>query len=96
MKYTRVLGDGNLLIGSNIEVQMEKAKKIGSVGKVKVSKVAVLRVGEQGSLGVEQFTITILHFHLADAFIQSDVHLRADTTQAGLYSSSVQSKVVKE
>ena len=32
------LGDGNLVIGSNIEVQMEKAKKMINVGKVKATE----------------------------------------------------------
>lgn len=32
-----VLGDGNLLIGFSTEVQVEKAKKVISVGKVEVS-----------------------------------------------------------
>lgn len=43
VKYARVLGDGNLLIGCSSEKQMEKAKRMSSVGKVKVAKV--VRVG---------------------------------------------------
>lgn len=41
----RVWGDGNLLIGCNTEVQMERGKKMISVGNVKVTIIA--RVGEQ-------------------------------------------------
>lgn len=44
MKFARILGDGNLLIGCNSDVQMERAKKLATVGKVKVSKV--VKVGE--------------------------------------------------
>lgn len=43
LKYARVLGDGNLLIGCSSEKQMEKTKRMSSVGKVKVAKV--VRVG---------------------------------------------------
>ncbi|XP_067275529.1 uncharacterized protein [Pseudorasbora parva] len=53
VKYARILGDGNLLIGCSNERQMEKAKKMSCIGKVKVVKVA--RVGEKrtgGSKGV--------------------------------------------
>lgn len=32
------LGDGNLQIGCDIELQMEKAKKIIRVGKIKVTQ----------------------------------------------------------
>lgn len=31
MKYARVLGDGNLLIGCNTDEQMEKAKKMKNI-----------------------------------------------------------------
>ena len=53
VKYARVLGDRNLLIGCKMEVQVEKAKKITYVGNIKVARV--VRVGEQrfnGSKGV--------------------------------------------
>jgi len=53
VKYARILGDGNLLVGCNNEVQMEKAKKMSCIGKTKVVKV--VRVGEKinaGSKGV--------------------------------------------
>lgn len=43
VKYAKVLGDGNLLIGCSSGKQIEKAKKMSSVGKVKVAKV--VRVG---------------------------------------------------
>lgn len=49
VKYARVLGDGNLLIGCSTEAQMEKAKKMSNIGKIKVSKV--VRVGEQRAGG---------------------------------------------
>lgn len=45
MKYARILGDGNLLIGCNNEGQIEKAKKMSCIGKIKVDKV--IRVGER-------------------------------------------------
>lgn len=45
VKYARVLGDGNLLIGCENEIQLDKAKKMTYVGKVKVQKVAI--VGER-------------------------------------------------
>lgn len=38
VKYARVLGDGNLLIRYHPEKQIDKARKILSVGKVKVAK----------------------------------------------------------
>lgn len=53
VKYARILGDGNLLVGCNNEVQMEKAKKMSCVGKIKIVKV--VRVGEKingGSKGM--------------------------------------------
>ena len=37
-KYAKVLGDGNLLTGCNTETQVEKARKMVSVGKMKVTK----------------------------------------------------------
>ncbi len=37
VKYARILGDGNLLIGCN-KVKMEKARKLTNVGKIKVLK----------------------------------------------------------
>lgn len=45
VKYARILGDGNLLIGCNNEVQTVKARKLANVGKIKVLKV--VRVGEK-------------------------------------------------
>lgn len=49
VKYARILGDGNLLIGCNNKDQMEKARKLTSVGKIKVLKV--VRVGEKRTNG---------------------------------------------
>lgn len=45
VKYAKVLGDGNLLIGCNTETQVEKARKMVSIGKMKVTKT--VKVGEQ-------------------------------------------------
>ena len=45
VRYARVLGDGNLLIGCNTEEEVEKVKKLASVGKVKISRV--VQVGEK-------------------------------------------------
>ncbi|XP_045913420.1 uncharacterized protein LOC123975742 [Micropterus dolomieu] len=50
VKYARILGDGNLLVGCNNEVQMEKAKKMSCVGKIKIVRVGEKRSG--GSKGV--------------------------------------------
>lgn len=53
VKYARILGDGNLLVGCNNEIQVEKGKKMSCVGKIKIVKV--VRVGEKrigGSKGV--------------------------------------------
>lgn len=49
VKYAWILGDGNLLIGCNSDGQIEKARKLGSVGKVKVLKV--VKVREQRTSG---------------------------------------------
>lgn len=49
VKFAKVLGDGNLLIGCSSEVQVIKAKKMTVIGKIKVIKV--VRVGEQRSNG---------------------------------------------
>lgn len=45
IKYAKVLRDGNLLIGCNTKVQVEKARKLMGVCKVKVKNTA--RVGER-------------------------------------------------
>ena len=37
VKYAKVLGDGNVLIGCNTETQVDKAKKMVSVEKMKVT-----------------------------------------------------------
>lgn len=39
VRYARVLGDGNLLVCCRDEGQVKKVKGIGSVGKVKITKV---------------------------------------------------------
>jgi len=51
VKYAKVLGDGNLLIGCNTKTQVEKARKMVSVGKMKVTKT--VRVGEQRTFGCQ-------------------------------------------
>lgn len=45
VKYARILGDGNLFIGCNSDAQIDKAKTLAMVGKIKVLKV--VKVGEQ-------------------------------------------------
>lgn len=54
VKYVRVLGDGNLLVGCSNEEQVGKAKKLSSLGNIKVSKVAKVgdRSAPQGCRGV--------------------------------------------
>jgi len=42
VKYARILGDVNLLVGCNNEVQMKKAKKMSCVGKIVIVKVVKL------------------------------------------------------
>ncbi|XP_014891407.1 uncharacterized protein LOC106949576 isoform X3 [Poecilia latipinna] len=45
IKHAKILRDGNLLIGCNSEGQVEKAKKLGGLCKVKIR--AVVKVGEK-------------------------------------------------
>lgn len=45
VKFARVLNDGNLLIGSSSEGQIERVQKLQVVGKVRVTKM--VRVGEK-------------------------------------------------
>ena len=48
-KYAKVFGDGDLLIGCNTEIQVDKAQKMVSVGKMNVTKT--VKVGEQRNIG---------------------------------------------
>lgn len=59
VKYARVLGDSNLLIGCNTENHVEKARKLLRVGKVKMTKT--IKDGEQrpnGGKGVTTEKLT--------------------------------------
>lgn len=49
IKYAKILRDGNLLVGCNTEVQVERARKLVGVCKVKVKTTA--RVGERSTSG---------------------------------------------
>ena len=49
VKYAKVLGDGNLLIGCNTETQVEKAREMVSGGKMKVTKTG--KAGEKRNIG---------------------------------------------
>lgn len=50
IKYVRILRDGNIMIGCNSTNQVEKARKLQCVGKIKISNTA--RIREQRTMGI--------------------------------------------